>query len=215
MICYNRMGARRMRKVKYFIFTLVCMLVIPTISNAECDYQRQAELARKASNVQLNYLYIENQGFQVIMTNLTSDLYAVDMYGQRINGGEEKIFEYSSGTVSFDIYSVDTACSRKLITKSVNLPILNSFYGSDECKQFPEFKYCQLWGNYSIDDEAFQSEFNEYKTEREKKLTEISEKEKTAFDIIIEVLQQNVFMIIFFGIVIVIMIIYKLFNRHK
>ena len=74
----------RFKKIKYVLFTLICMCVTPLITHAECDYQRQAELARLASNVQLTYTYNSDSGFQVIMTNLTSDLYAVNNYGQTI-----------------------------------------------------------------------------------------------------------------------------------
>ena len=196
------------KQLKYVIFAFICMCVTPLITHAECDYQRQAELSRLASNVQLAYVYSES-GFRVIMTNLTSDLYAIDDYGQRINGGEEKTFDYSSGTISFDIYAVDTSCSTDvLVTKSITLPTLNVYSVYDECKQFPNFKYCQMWGDYAITDEQFTQELEEYKKANNSVLKSSDEGESTVLQIVLEIFENNAFMFIFFALVIVLMIIF-------
>lgn len=206
----------RVKQIKYVIFTLICMCVTPLITHAECDYQRQAELARLASNVQLTYTYNSNSGFQVIMTNLTSDLYAVDDYGKRINGGGEKIFESSSGTVNFDIYATDRSCSGKLVTKSINLPSINVYSYYDECKQYPNFKYCQLWGEFSVTNDQFTKELESYKEEVDESLTSADSGNSEVLEIILETLSNNAFMFIFLGCVVVIVIIYsRLKKRHN
>ena len=46
-----------MRYIKYVVFTFICMIFVPLVSYADCDYQREAELSRIASNVQINYTY--------------------------------------------------------------------------------------------------------------------------------------------------------------
>lgn len=205
----------RFKQLRYVIFILICMCVMPLITHAECDYQRQAELARLASNVQLTYTYNSNSGFQVIMTNLTAELYAVDSYGQIIHGGDERTFDYSSGTVSFDIYAVDSACSTdKLLTKSLTLPTLNAYSYYDECKQFPNFKYCQLWGNFSVTHDQFMKELESYKQDmRSSLLSADNNSNPEILEIILSVLSNNSFMFIIFGCVIVIFIIYSKFKK--
>ncbi len=205
----------RLKKLKYGIFALICMCVAPLITRADCDYQRQAELSRLASNVQLTYVYSDS-GFQVIMTNLTSDLYAVDYYGQRIDGGEEKVFEYSSGTVSFDIYAVDSSCTtKKLNTKTVTLPTINIYSYYTECKRFPNFKYCQLWGNFSITEEQFMAAIEEYQEELISNLTVAESEETNTLDVVLETLEENWFMFVIFGVAIIFIIIFTLVRKRR
>ena len=68
-------------RVKYVICALICMCVTPTFVHAKCDYQRQAELSRIASNVQVAYTY-DSVEFTVFVSNLTSDLYITDNYDE-------------------------------------------------------------------------------------------------------------------------------------
>lgn len=205
------------KQIKYVIFVLICMCVTPLITHAECDYQRQAELSRLASNVQLSYVYNKGTGFQVIMTNLTNDLYAVDMYGQIINGGAERTFSYASGTVSFDIYATDKSCSdNKLLTKTIDLPILNAYSNSDECKSYPGFRYCQVWGSFSITQEQFTQELEEYKKEVNDSFTIADDGDLNVLKIILDTLSKNVFMFVFLGSLIIVVIIYlQVKKRHK
>ena len=207
----------RFKRIKYMLFALICMCVTPLITHAECDYQRQAELSRLASNVQLTYTYSQENGFEIIMTNLTNDLYAVDMYGQIISGGAERTFNYASGSYSFDIYSNDSACrGESLLRKSINLPTMNEYSYYDECKQYPNFKYCQVWGSFSIDQDQFMTEFEQYKTSVEDKKNESVEKENGVFEVVFDILKNNLFMFIFLGCVILLTIIVVNFKkRHK
>ena len=129
----------RFKRMKYMLFALICMGVTPLITHAECDYQRQAELSRIASNVQFSYNYNMNEGltFTLYVNNLTDDIYVVDSYGQRLSGTGEKQLIYSPSRVSgfqsgdqvrFEIYSNDSNCPNNLlITKYVNFPIFNPY----------------------------------------------------------------------------------------
>ena len=206
----------RLKKLKYIYFALICMCVTPLITHAECDYTRQAELSRLASNVQLTYTYSQENGFQIIMTNLTNDLYATDIYEQVIPGGQEHTFNYASGNYSFKIYSNDANCyGEELLTKSITLPTLNNYVMYDECQQYPNFKYCQLWGNISVDPEQFRSEFNQYKQNVEKNKINNDIEKVSTLDIILEVLNNNIFMFILLGsIVLITVIALKIKGRH-
>lgn len=216
-MCYNRKGELQLRvkKFKYMFFALICMCVTPLITNAECSYQRLAELSRLASNVQVTYTY-DGSGFTIYMTNLTDDLYSIDNYGDIISGGAERTFNYYSGTISFDIFSNDSSCyGEKLLTKSITLPTINVESFRDECKQFPNFKYCQLWGDFSVSNEQFISELNSYKQELDDKKNSEIDEQFVVWNIILETIKNNIFMLIFFGVIIMLTIIYLYVKRKN
>lgn len=195
----------------------ICMCVTPLITHAECDYQRLAELSRLASNVQFSYTYDLSQGltFTLYVTNLTSDLYTKDAFENVIYGGSEKQFSYSSGNYNFTIYSNDSACAgEELLTKSINLPTLNVYSLYDECNQYPRFKYCQQWGEFSISEEDFYAELNNYK--RNLETTKIEPNgDSINLSIISDVLKNNFYMFVIFGIAILFLVVYRLIKNRK
>lgn len=205
-------------RLKYLLFTFLCIFAIPLITHAECDYQRQAELSRLASNVQLSYVY-SNNTFIITMTNLTSDLYVTDNYGQVYYGdGKDKTFEFYSGTINFDIYSNEAGCrGQRLLRKTVSLPALNIFAFYPECNQYPEFKYCQNWGNFSLTSEQFYSEFNKYKQQATEERVTAEENKTGVFEMILDVLEANKYMLIFLGSVVILTVIVWLVKKklHK
>lgn len=192
----------RVKQIKYVFFALICMCVTPIITHAECDYQRQAELSRIASNVQVAYTF-DSVEFTVFVSNLTPDLYMTDNYGREYYGdGKEKTFHFASGTINFDIHSNDPNCKgEKLLRKSITLPTINLFATYPECNQYPNFKYCQNWGVLGISDEQFYSEFNKYKQELSQRLIHNADGKFNILESILEVLDNNKYMIMFLGIV--------------
>ncbi len=144
---------------KYLIIFIICFFLNPIISNAECSYERQAELSKIASNVQIAYSYENDMGnpvFSVNIINITNDIYVLDNYGNSFKTFESS-FNYSKGTtVNFEIYSNDSSCyGEKLLTKYINIPEINQFALTEECEKYPTFKLCQLWldtSNISYDD---------------------------------------------------------------
>lgn len=214
-------------KIKYVLFILMCMCVTPVITHAECDYQRQAELSRLASNVQFNYTSEISNGlrFNLYITNLTNDLYIVDDYGNVFSGSGEKQFTYSSNTisgfrngakVSFKFFSNDVNCKGGFITtKYVNFPYFNSYSSLDECKQYPNFKYCQMWTNTSnLSLDQFQNEIQQYRRDSEKTNKVI----KTNYlDLIIDMLNQSYIkvFIVFLMIVIIISVLFIKWQNKK
>lgn len=192
----------RVKQIKYMLCVLICMCVTPTFVHAKCDYQRQAELSRLASNVQVAYTF-DSVEFTVFVSNLTSDLYITDNYNKEYYGdGKEKVFKFASGTINFDIYSNDPNCrGEELLRKSITLPTINSFARSPECNQYPNFKYCQNWGELAISDEQFYSEFNKYKQELSQKVLTNANGHIDILDNILDIIDNNKYMIIFLGIV--------------
>ena len=189
---------------KYLVFAFICLCIMPFAVRAECDYQRYAELSRLASNVQIAYTY-DTAKFTVYVSNLTSDLYITDNYGREFYGdGKEKTFNFASGTINFDIHSNDSDCKgEKLLRKSITLPTINLFATFPECNQYPNFKYCQNWGALGISDEQFYSEFNKYKQELSQNVLYSADLngESDVFDSILDILNNNKYMIIFLGVV--------------
>ena len=150
-------------KIKY-ILVMIIIFIIPGIVQAECSYERTAELSRIASNVQFSYDYDDDLNFNVTISNLTNDIYITDDSMNFFSGTGEKNMNYINGTsISYSIFSNDPSCKdEKLLTKYVNLPSYNYYYSSDECQRYPNFKYCTLWGATDIDVEQFESELAKY-----------------------------------------------------
>ena len=204
------------KKVKYLFFAIVCMCVTPLITHAECDYQRLAELSRLASNVQFNYVYNNNGEFTIYISNLTNDIYITDYYGRIINGGAERQVVHTAGfTAKFKIFSNDSRClNEEIITKNISLPTFNPYSTYDECSQYPNFKYCQMWGDFSIDDEQFYQEFNQYVSQLNS-ITSAEEGGVNAWQTVLEILENNKFMFIIFGIFIGIFLLYLLIKKKR
>ncbi len=206
-----------MKQVKYLIFTLVCTFIFPMISHGECNYQRQAELSRIASNVKINYNYTLNETnnlqFVINITNLTDDIYLKQDDLNIITGtGEKQINVGYASSIKYDIYSNDSSCKDEfLLTKYITIPTVNTLADTDLCKNNSNFKYCQRWGNYSISYNELLNQFNLYKKNLEKK----SDSKNNTFQILIDYFNNNKFMIAFFGIVILCTIIYYIFNKKK
>ena len=150
-------------KIKY-ILVMIIIFITPGIVQAECSYERTAELSRIASNVQFSYDYDDDLNFNVTISNLTNDIYITDDSMNFFSGTGEKNMNYINGTsISYSIFSNDPSCKdEKLLTKYVNLPSYNYYYSSDECQRYPNFKYCTLWGATDIDVEQFESELAKY-----------------------------------------------------
>ena len=213
----------RFKQIKYVFFALICMCVTPLITHAECDYQRQAELSRLASNVQFSYNYDSNMNFTINITNVTDDIYVSYLnpstlsYESLYGAGEKNIQVVSGTSLKFVIYSNDHNCpGEELMTKYITTPNYNVFSNYDECKQYPNFKYCQVWLSTSITHEQFQSEFNNYtkSVESNKK----SQVDKSAFwDEIVTFFEDNTPILIFgavlIGILIITIIVVKLLRR--
>lgn len=207
------------KQIKYVFFALICMCVTPLITHAECDYQRQAELSRIASNVQLNYNYSMNEGltFTLYVNNLTDDIYIVDNYGQRLSGAGDKQLIYSPSRVSgfqsgdqvrFDIYSNDSNCPNVLLlTKYINFPIFNPYSNFEDCKQNPNFKYCQIWADTSsVTHEQFINELNGSKSQSVENAEEIKQ---NIFDEILSFLSRPYIMIV--GLILLTLVLISLF----
>ena len=209
----------RFKRIKYLLFALICMCVTPLITHAECDYQRQAELSRLASNVQFSYNYQVVDyypQFMITATNLTDDIYMVDNYGTMFSGKSEFTASYKAGnTITYTFYSNDANCRGEEISKRyVNLPEFNPRYNSDECKLYPNFSLCQMWTDTSFSAEQFESRLEEYKQEKSKKYA-VNEEGNSIWNVILTFLSNNILGFVMVGIVILILIGMFVYNKLK
>jgi hypothetical protein len=198
-------------KIKYVLLLFVFMGVFPLMTHAECDYQREAELSRIASNVQVSYSYDENANFTVTVNNITNDIYLTNGYNQTISGVNEYTQTTTSGvTIEYNIYSNDNNCKGEFITsKYVTTPTYNAFADYDECKMYPEFKYCQKWSAISLTYKEFQDALQKYKTSKVANNT-VSQKKDSILDKALSILNEQKIMIIIIAACIIVIIIFKI-----
>ena len=78
------------------------------------------------------------------------------------------------------------------------------FAAYPECHQYPNFKYCQNWGKLGISDDQFMDEFNKYKQELKQRTSAGVSGKLDVLDTVLDVLNNNKYMLIFLGVVVVI-----------
>ncbi len=145
---------------------LGCFFAFPFGIHAECSYERQAELSRIAANVKFSYAYElvnAEPRFDVMISNITDDIYVEDGYENTFIN--DVTMQYTHGqAIYFYVRSRDNACRGELlIQQHINLPSYNLFSARDECRQNPNFSYCQLWADTSsITEKEFQSKLKKY-----------------------------------------------------
>ncbi len=205
---------------KYLFVFLGCMFIFPLISNAQCSYERQAELSRIAANVQLSYNYEltgETPDFTVNITNIPNDIYVKNITdGNKVNTETVHFAENVAGeNIAYGIYSNDANCKDELLlTKYVTLPFYNSFSAIEDCIDYPEFKYCQKWMNTDeITQDHFEQEFDKYTD----KIFEENELKQNETNILKEFFDQNKTWVIITisGIVLIILLIFAKRRMEK
>lgn len=156
-----------MRVYKYLFVFLGSLFMFPLLTNAQCSYERQAELSKIAANVKFSYTYDTSNSeptFTVYIANITNDIYVEDGYGEVFTKDTNKTYTHGQ-SIDFYIYSRDNNCyGEKLMNQYITIPNFNVFSTYSECKNHPEFKYCQAWidaGNEFSKDE-FTAELNKY-----------------------------------------------------
>ena len=154
-------------KFKYLLFFIVCLSLMPLAACAECSDSRKAELNKIASNVKFSYYYQLNEDgvpkFNIVISNITSDIYVVDNYGNQYRNFENVV---TADSTEFQIYSNDINCNEIILTRNITLPSYNKFSKLEECKDNSS-KLCNIW--YDTD-YYYENDFiNELKKEKKVK----------------------------------------------
>ncbi len=162
--------------MKKFLWLL---LLIPfNIKAVNCDYSDIARYQALASNINFNYDYVEgdNITFNIIVTNLSDDLYIYDRttgntFSSRTVGSSETIlYGYNPGNdYGFDIIPYDEACYEEImLTKYVNIPYYNPYYNDQVCNGYENYKLCSKWIKMDLSYDDFVNKVNEYKKKSSK-----------------------------------------------
>lgn len=186
-----------MKRWYYSLILIFCIFIFPSLVHAECSFERGAELSRIASNVQLSYNYKLEYGleYDVHITNLTNDVYAMDNFGNVFTGNgditkhyshDENVSFYSGDTIYYNIYSNDDNCKGEyLMKKYITLNDYNEYSTSPECLKYPDFKYCQKWISMAgIDTTLFQQELKKYSSSISNKSNDNFESSADVFNFI-------------------------------
>ncbi|MDD4036074.1 MAG: hypothetical protein PHS45_01965 [Bacilli bacterium] len=195
--------------MKYRLILLFAIIIIiniarPIVVKAEgCTLERLNELKKWSNISEINYFYFkdglmienENEGefelfknrFQIEVTNLTEDFYAVvdntnRIFSYDIDSNEPSVSRIDgfigghSYTLSFYANTND-ACNGYLLTQRVvNLPKYNLYSESDLCTGIEEFELCNLWYQGKIVDvDYFTSKVVEYKNAKTVDETEVNQ----------------------------------------
>lgn len=185
------------KKMKTFVVFLGLLFVFPFSVSAQCDYERQAELSRIASNIKLSYSYDADENgypiFTVNMINATDDVYVVDYREGTIVNDFEHNFVYNDNgvTLRYDVMSNDINCQgQKILTKNITLPRYNRFSQLARCEEYPSFKYCQIWFNSdAITQDIFDTELDKYVKKFEGKVTDSDSQSNS--DIVVDFIREN------------------------
>lgn len=128
--------------------TIIIILLIsfPVVINAEtstisgCDYQREVELNKLASKISYDRSYNRENGmFTVTLYNVISDLYLKYNETTYVGDIDDKVTidNIEEGTyMDVVVYSNGRSCYLSLMTVYVTIPFFNTFYGSDQCRDY-------------------------------------------------------------------------------
>lgn len=208
-------------KLKYVLIALIIWL-IPNISQvqADCSYERIAELSRIASNVQLSYTYEigESARFDVTLTNLTNDIYVMDEEENVVSGAGEQTLSYDHGQdIKYTFYANDSNCyGEELLTQYITLPNFNEYSNYAGCTHYPQFKYCQLWANTEdITSEQFYSQLQSYAAGEDATVETVETQETSLWEAIKNVVDENLVMIIMCLVAIIILVTYVVIKKIR
>lgn len=166
--------------MKKIILILLMFFVYSISISAECTDSAYANLVFEAKGINYNYILYDTgletryplMRYRMTVSNITSNLLV--RYGEEstiittrnniisnLIPGEAQFFSITGSTSS--------ACpGRELSSKYVTLPDYNSYTNTDECKESPEFKYCDKDESISevVSYEDFIDSYYSYYTEK-------------------------------------------------
>jgi len=179
-------GSDFLKKIGLLILTFL-FFVIPFLdvkASEECTSSELKRLRELASNVSFTYDYeiIEQKYTEYDEYTFKTAFYDITAFNFnnelkiRLKGYDDLLFteneptigSFAEGrTVPIEIvaYTKNLCSGKVLLTKNIKLPHVNmsSFY--EECKDYPDFKYCREFANYDISRDEFLKELEEYKKE--------------------------------------------------
>jgi len=170
---------------KYLLFIMIMFFPFFNVyAEGECTTSELKRLREIASNVSFTYDYeiveqkyteYDEYTFKTAFYDITASNFNSEIK-IRLKGYNDALFtetepvmgRFAAGeTVQIEIvaYTKNLCSGKVLLTKNIKLPHVNfaSFY--DECRDYPDFKYCKEFANYDITRDEFLEKLDEYKKE--------------------------------------------------
>ena len=173
-----------MRKIILLISLVLFTFTFDVKAIDDCTTGELSRLKELAGNVSFTYDYYFNEVeddsegetvfgslyyYNITAHNLHDDLKVqIKETHARFTTIRPTLTSFTSGEiVKIEILAyTENLCSGKLLKlETIKLPYFNEYSLRDECKQYSEFKYCQEFGSFDVDDEKFLSELENYKKE--------------------------------------------------
>ena len=180
-----------MKRIKYLIPILIMFIVVNVKAIDACTPEEMNRLRELANNVQFKteyeltdeedddndektYIYYAarvinmNNDLKVLMKKSTDIEFQPVIVNDYIYSQSNDIEYFVSGEkVTFKIYSHTTnLCTNELLkTVDVEFDYYNTWYydNKENCKKYPDFKYCKEFMKTDKSDEEIDKLFNEYK----------------------------------------------------
>ena len=167
-----------MKKIALIVFT--CCLIIPGIAFAdECSYQDKQRLQKLANNVTYtveegyNMLAEKDGTFIITFAGVSDELFFADSLSNlRVNYMDYNMGEFSVSnidggqTYQMRVYGRNTCEHTTIRTITINLPVLNIYYGDPICNDAREYSLCSKYNSTLISYEEFVYKVEEYKKNR-------------------------------------------------
>ena len=170
------------------LILLLFTINVKAIGEDSCDKAELNRLKELASHLSFTYEFIEgepNQGhitgtFDIIVDNIPKDLKVMIIHSWETleydefvpnSQGTGKLTGITPGQkikITVKAY-VDNGCVAKdVMTRTISLPYIHPFIGTEECNESPNFKYCRdKLTNVNISTSTFKSEYQKFLKEKE------------------------------------------------
>ena len=130
---------------KYLFIILLTFILLPNL-NAECDYTKEVELSKLASNINYTYEYDkEHNNFTINIYNVNNKLFLMNnsemLYPSKDNN--VIIENVNEGQYLSIAVKAMESCYESLITIYIIIPYFNEYYNSVECNGYEDkIKIC-------------------------------------------------------------------------
>ncbi len=220
------------KKIFSLLILIILSISITVRADDKCSKSEMNRLKDLASKIEFSYDYEikENKNneeswktidFSITAINLTDELKTMiiyDMYSgnyrEFTNNNEHKktlkgFHEGEKVNITIKAFTNNDCSYQTVLTKTINLPYVNSFYDNDLCQEIKDFKYCTELTEKRLTSKEYYDELNDYYLQ--KSIQEIIETEegsnvKKNYTIII---------IIAIGVIVVATILILLFKKRK
>lgn len=150
--------------MKKIVFMFL-MLIIPLNINADCSYDEQRELYALSEHIDYTYEYSKVvYYFNVTFYNVVPEL-KISYNGSFVTTNNNRVLvnDIKKGE-KVEIYSSNSSsCPNTYIRDlELNLPMYNEFYESEDCQNYPDFKYCTPFLSDEITIDEFNDELSNY-----------------------------------------------------